>query len=74
MTPDPKRVTIDGIDRKFFEETAAKIQQGKYEFKPVQLENKKEIPKSNGKIRTLGISDPREKIVQKGIDLILSSI
>lgn len=73
MTPgsDPKRVTIDGIDRKFFEETAAKIKQGKYEFRPVRLQ---EIPKSNGKLRTLGISNPREKIVQKAIELVLSAI
>jgi retron-type reverse transcriptase len=73
MTPgsDPKKVTLDGIDRKFFVSIADKIRTGQYTFKPVRI---KEIPKANGKIRPLGISDPREKIVQKAIELILSSI
>jgi len=34
----------------------------------------KEIPKANGKMITLGISDPRDKIVKKAIELILSCI
>lgn len=33
-----------------------------------------EIPKSNGKMRPLGIGSPREKIVQKGLHAILEAI
>lgn len=73
MTPgsDPRRTTIDGINIKFFEDLAERIQQGKYDFRPTRIQ---EIPKANGKVRILGISDPREKIVQKAIEVILSGI
>ena len=73
MTPgsDPSKVTIDGLDLKFFEDTADMIRKGKYEFAPTRIQ---EIPKANGKIRLLGISNPREKIVQKALEIILSFI
>jgi len=32
------------------------------------------IPKSNGKTRPLGISSPREKIVQKALHAVLEAI
>lgn len=33
-----------------------------------------EIPKANGKTRPLGIGSPREKIVQKALQVILEAI
>jgi group II intron reverse transcriptase/maturase len=71
MTPGTTLTTIDGIDLKWFNETAEQIKNGTFKFKPVRIQ---EIPKSNGKLRTLGISNPREKIVQKAIEMILSNI
>jgi group II intron reverse transcriptase/maturase len=71
MTPGADPSTIDGIDLKWFYQTAEQIKNGTYKFNPVRIQ---EIPKSNGKMRLLGISSPREKIVQKAIEMVLSNI
>jgi RNA-directed DNA polymerase len=64
--------TLDGISYSWFEETAKSLLTGKYEFTPSR---RVLIPKP-GKItkRPLGISSPREKIVHKGLQIILEQI
>jgi len=47
------------------------LKSGKFNFKP---NRRVEIPKSNGKMRPLGISSPREKIVQKALHALLEAI
>ena len=71
MTPGSDPVTIDGLNLQFFKETAEKVRAGKYEFTPARIQ---EIPKANGKIRQLGINSPREKIIQKALEMVLSSV
>ncbi|TRX89120.1 hypothetical protein FHL15_009986 [Xylaria flabelliformis] len=48
-----------------------KIAKGQFRFSPSRVQN---IPKANGKFRTLGINSPREKVIQKAIELILRTI
>jgi len=51
--------------------TANEIKTGKFNFEP---NRRVMIPKSNGKTRPLGISSPREKIVQKALHAVLEAI
>ena len=73
MTPgsDPRRTTLDGINLAWFRETAEKVGKDKFTFSPTR---EREIPKPNGKMRVLGIGSPREKIVQKALEMVLSRI
>lgn len=73
MTPgaDIEQLTLDGISKEWFYKVADELKSGKYQFNPRRTQ---EIPKSNGKVRTLGINGPREKIVQKAVELITRSI
>jgi group II intron reverse transcriptase/maturase len=71
MTPSNNNETLDGISNKWFESTAESLLKGQYEFQPMRIV---QIPKSNNELRTLKIASPREKIVQKAIQLVLESI
>jgi group II intron reverse transcriptase/maturase len=71
MTKGLTNETLDGINWKWFEKTAEDLKSGKFNFSP---NRRIEIPKSNGKMRPLGIGTPREKIIQKGIHGILEAI
>jgi retron-type reverse transcriptase len=72
MTPGPDKETLDGIDLEFLQDTSAKLKAGVYKFSP---RRRVWIPKP-GKTtkRPLGIRSPREKIVQKAMQLVLESI
>ena len=73
MTPgsDPKRTTLDGLNLAWFQSTAEKVGRDRFTFSPTR---EREIPKPNGKMRVLGIGDPRDKIVQKALEMVLSRI
>jgi RNA-directed DNA polymerase len=71
MTKGIDGVTLDGISFSYFEKLAKDIISGKYQPNPIR---RVEIPKANGKSRPLGISSPRDKIVQAGIACILEAI
>lgn len=71
MTPGSDNYTLDGLDWKWFVTTAESLRKGTFKFYPAR---RIEIPKDNGKTRPLGISSPREKIVQKAIHAILEAI
>ncbi len=71
MTRGVDRVTLDGIDYKWFEKVAMDLKSGKFNFKP---NRRVEIPQANGKTRPLGIGSPREKIVQKALHSVLEGI
>uniref|UniRef100_UPI0022388067 reverse transcriptase domain-containing protein n=1 Tax=Ramaria rubella TaxID=113071 RepID=UPI0022388067 len=64
--------TLDGISYLWFEETANSLLTGKFEFTPSR---RVLIPKP-GKTtkRPLGVGSPREKIVQKGLQIILEAM
>lgn len=71
MTKGIDNYTLDGINGSWFIKTAKKLKDGTYNFNPARLV---EIPKSNGKTRTLSITSPRDKIVQKAFAVILEAI
>lgn len=71
MTKGITKETLDGINFAYFERLAKDIVSGKYQPKPIRTV---EIPKANGKMRPIGISSPRDKIVQAGLASIVEAI
>jgi group II intron reverse transcriptase/maturase len=72
MSPGVDQTTIDGINKKWFEDTALDLKNGKFKFSPTRQVL---IPKNKpGELRPLAIGSPREKIVQKALQLILEAI
>lgn len=64
--------TLDGISYEWFTNTAKELLSGSYKFTPAR---KVIIPKPGKKEgRPLGVGAPREKIVQKGLQIILETI
>jgi len=72
--------TLDGIDLSYFQRTSSEILTGTYSFKNIRrvhipkpgLENK--TTEKLTQYRPLGIASPRDKIVQKALQLALNSI
>lgn len=71
MTPGTDEVTLDGYSDEVLDKAIAALKDQSWQFLPVR---RKYILKANGKLRPLGIPAPRDKIIQKGIEMILSVI
>lgn len=72
MTPGSTPETLDGIQAEYIQSISKKIRAGKYSFSPAR---QVWIPKpGKPEKRPLLIAPPREKIVQKAIELVLSTI
>jgi len=73
MTPGTEDITLDGINIKWFNKTAVDILEGRFKFSPARQIL---IPKPNkpGEFRPLLIASPREKIVQKALQVIMNAI
>jgi group II intron reverse transcriptase/maturase len=72
LTSGGNHFTLDGISQKWFENTALRLKNGTYEFSPSRRIN---IPKKGSlKLRPLTMGNPRDKIIQKAIQLILEEI
>jgi retron-type reverse transcriptase len=71
MTPGTDKATLDGYSEEIVDKVILALRDQSWQFKPVR---RKYIPKTNGKLRPLGIPSPRDKIIQKGIEIILSAI
>ena len=63
--------TLDGLPMSWFEKTSKELMQERYKIRPVR---RVYIPKENGKTRPIGISSPREKIVQQSLRLVLETV
>jgi len=71
MTPGVDGRTLDGISPKFITELSKSLKDESFQFKPVK---RTFIPKANGKMRSLGIPSPLDKIVQEAMRIVLSII
>lgn len=68
MTPGYDKQTLDGIDITWLEKTSFQLRAGRFKFSPSRRKPGKTTK------RPLGIASPREKIVQKAIQLVLQAI
>nr|AYM32748.1 hypothetical protein DXG00_000013 [Termitomyces sp.] len=73
MTPGTENITLDGINLEWFNKTAIDIREGRFKFSPARQIL---IPKPNkpGELRPLLIANPREKIIQKALQVLLNAI
>ena len=71
MTPGTDGETLDGYSEVVVDQVIAALKDQSWQFKPVR---RKYIPKANGKLRPLGVPSPRDKIIHKGMEIILSAI
>jgi len=72
LTPGGNNFTLDGISQKWFKDTALRLKNGTYEFSSSRRIN---IPKkSSSKLRPLTMGNPRDKIIQMAIQLVLEEI
>jgi group II intron reverse transcriptase/maturase len=69
MTPGPDGTTLDGTTMEYLIRVQEKLEAGTFKFSPAR---RVQIPKPGKKeTRPLGIASPREKLVQKAMQLIL---
>ena len=75
MTPGTKDVTLfnDVLNLEWFNKTAVDLQEGRFKFSPARQIL---IPKPNkpSELRALLITSPREKIIQKTLQIIMNTI
>lgn len=71
MSHGATKETLDGITYEWFDKVAKELLTGKYKFTPAR---RVMIPKPGKKKRPLGVGSPREKIIQKGLQIILETI
>ena len=71
MTKGSDEETLDGISKSWFVETSKRLKKGQFIARPAR---RVYIPKPNGKKRPLGISSPRDKIIQQAMKLVLDCV
>jgi len=71
MTAGSDGSTLDGFSYQAITDLIGSIRDESFQFKPAR---RTFIPKANGKMRPLGISSPRDKVVQEVLRLILEAI
>jgi group II intron reverse transcriptase/maturase len=71
MTPGTDEETLDGFSLATIREIIQEMRTEHFRFRPVRQQF---IPKSNGKMRKLGIPCVRDKVVQEVMHLILEAI
>jgi hypothetical protein len=68
---EDKAKTLDGINLEFFYKLASVVSKGKFSFGPIR---RVQIQNSGDKIRSIGKTNFRDKIVQKGMTVILEQL
>jgi group II intron reverse transcriptase/maturase len=70
-TPGIDKMTDEAIDLELIEKLAERLKRGAYRPKPVR---RVYIPKTNGKVRPLGIPTLEDRIIQQGLRMLLEPI
>ena len=71
MTPGSNKETLDGVSMDYLKKLQQELLSGKFKFSPGR---RVEIPKANkNETRPLTIASPREKIVQKALQIVLNA-
>jgi len=70
MTPGVTKETVDGMDLEKIEKIIGELREERYRWSPAR---RIQIPKSNGKMRPLGIPTWSDKLLQEVIRLILEA-
>ena len=71
MTPGIDPITLDGLSPIVIQDIINKLSTGEFQFTPGR---RVEIPKANGKTRPLTVGNPRDKLVQEVIRMVLEAI
>lgn len=71
MVEGTDKETLDGISPIWFAETSMALRTGKFEFRPAR---RVYIPRKDGKMRPLGISSPRDKIIQQAFRIVMEEV
>lgn len=72
MTKGVGKETLDGMDQKYLKNVQLKLKAGKFQFNPAR---RIQIPKAaKNETRPLTIAAPREKIIQKAIQIIMERL
>lgn len=71
MNPGIDNETLEGFSPEFFKKLSIDLRSEKFQFKPTR---RLCTPKPNGKMRPLGIPSPRDKVVQKAMEIILNLV
>lgn len=71
MTPEIDPTTLDGLSPEVIQDIIRKLSSGKFQFTPGR---RVLIPKVNGKTRPLTVGNPRDKLVQEVIRMVLEAI
>jgi retron-type reverse transcriptase len=71
MTRGTDSETLDGISNSYFDKLVEELKSEKFQCRPTR---RTFIHKSNGKLRPLGISSPRDKIIQESMRIVLYTI
>lgn len=71
LDSNEKPNSLDGIDLDFFQKLSSSILKGNFKFGPMR---RIELPKSYGSSRFFANADSRDKIVQKGMAVILECL
>lgn len=71
MVKGVTKETLDGITIEWFNKTSLSLRKEHYRLKP---NRRVYIPKPNGKLRPLGISSPRDKIIQQAMLMVMETV
>jgi group II intron reverse transcriptase/maturase len=71
MVPGSDKETLDGISETWFSQMSVNLVNESFKPKPSR---RVYIPKANGKMRPLGISSPRDKIVQQAMRIVMEMV
>jgi group II intron reverse transcriptase/maturase len=71
LTEGVDKETLDGISLNWAEKVIISLKNRKFQFNPSRIVL---IPKANGKMRSLGVPSPRDKVIQQAYKMILESV